>query len=194
MSFTENERIALQSALEHHVATDAREEEDRVRMLRCAVEHGDPFDRRLAVGHFTGSAFVIDGAGRLLLTHHRKLGIWVQLGGHAEAERRGEAVALREAREESGLHHLGFHPALRDAGGEPRLLDVDIHGIPARRDEPAHEHWDLRYLFLAAEPALARRDPQESKALEWVPYAEVERRCDGGILRALAKIRSLEHA
>jgi 8-oxo-dGTP pyrophosphatase MutT (NUDIX family) len=190
--FSDVERASLRAALLGHEPADAREDADRVRMLRFAEEHPDPFDRRLAVGHFTGSAFVVDGRGRLLLTHHKKLGIWVQLGGHAEQERRGEAVALREAREESGLERLGFHPRLRDAAGAPRLLDVDIHPIPARRDEPAHEHLDLRYLFLAEEPERLARDPRESKALEWVDYAEVERRCDGGILRALAKIRALE--
>ncbi|MBK9385437.1 MAG: NUDIX domain-containing protein [Planctomycetes bacterium] len=163
-------------------------------MLGFTDEHVDPFDRRLQVGHFTGSAFVIDGRGRLLLTHHRKLGLWLQLGGHADSERRGEAVALREAHEESGLARLAFHPALCDESGAPRLLDLDIHTIPARRDEPAHEHWDLRYLFLAAEPELLVLDPAESRALAWVPYAEVERRCDRGMLRALAKIRALPGA
>ncbi|MBL8897010.1 MAG: NUDIX domain-containing protein [Planctomycetes bacterium] len=163
-------------------------------MLGFAAEHVDPFDRRLEVGHFTGAAFVIDGRGRLLLTHHRKLGLWLQLGGHAESERRGEAVALREAHEESGLARLEFHPALRDERGAPRLLDLDIHAIPARRDEPAHEHWDLRYLLLAEEPEKIVLDPAESRALAWVAYEEAERRCDGGILRALAKIRALARA
>jgi 8-oxo-dGTP pyrophosphatase MutT (NUDIX family) len=192
--FTELDRAALRSALAAHAPSDAREEHDRERMLGFAAAHADPFDRRLEVGHFTGSAFVIDGRGRLLLTHHKKLGLWLQLGGHAESERRGEAVALREAREESGLVRLEFHPGLLDARGEPRLLDLDIHAIPARRDEPAHEHWDLRYLFLAAEPELLVLDPAESQALAWVPYAEVERRCDRGMLRALAKIRALPGA
>lgn len=183
--------LALIEALDRHAGFDARERADLERMKRFAGEHFDPFDRRLAARHFTGSAFIIDGAGHMLLTHHRKLGIWIQLGGHAEGERVGSEVAAREAREESGLTTLRFHPACCDERGEPRLFDVDIHRIPARSAEPEHEHFDLRYLFLAEADDRLHVDWKESRALEWVSYAEVEARCDGGILRALAKIRSL---
>ena len=88
---------------------------------------------------------------RVLLLHHRKLDRWLQPGGHAEpGEADGEEVALREAREETGIAALRLHP---DA---PRPLDVDVHAIPARGSEPAHLHLDLRYVVIA---------PDERRAL-----------------------------
>ena len=88
-------------------------------------------------GHITGSAWVVDPAGsRLLLTHHRKLGKWLQLGGHSDGEPDTLAVALREAREESGLRVRPISNA---------VLDIDIHTIPALKGEPAHLHYDVRF-------------------------------------------------
>ena len=80
-----------------------------------------------------------------MLTHHRKLDRWLQLGGHVDGEQAVHVAALREAQEESGLQHFSF---VKIAG---RLLpfDIDIHPIPATPAEPAHHHYDLRYLLLA---------------------------------------------
>ena len=90
--------------------------------------HGDAFERTLAIGHFTGSAWLVSGDGaRVLLTHHRKLGRWLQLGGHADGDTDLRRVALREAEEESGLHGLAV---------ESGIFDLDRHRIPARGDEP----------------------------------------------------------
>jgi 8-oxo-dGTP pyrophosphatase MutT (NUDIX family) len=152
--------------------------------------HDDPFDHRVAEGHITGSAFVLDPSGRLLLTHHRKLGIWVQLGGHAEDERRAADVALREAREESGLPDLVFAPELM-ASGQPRLLDVDVHRIPPRGDRAEHDHLDLRFLLRTARPELIAADLRETKALEWVALAEARARCEAAMGRAFTRIEAL---
>lgn len=108
-----------------------------------AVQHdaADPFRRERLAGHFTGGAWLVDRAGaRVLLTHHRKLGRWLQLGGHADGDRDMAAVALKEAEEESGLTGLSV---------ETELFDVDRHWIPERRDVPGHWHYDLRYVVRA---------------------------------------------
>ena len=75
---------------------------------------------------------------RVLLAHHRKLGRWLQPGGHSDGDPDTLAVALREAREESGLDVQ----ALDDA-----IFDLDLHRIPARDREPAHLHFDVRSPF-----------------------------------------------
>ena len=116
------------------------------------------FERRHAVGHFTGSAFVVSADGeRTLLMHHRKLGLWVQPGGHADGDSDLAAVALREAQEETGLRGLTL---------EPGIFDLDRHAIPARRDEPEHFHYDVRFVVRAAAgEAFALNE--ESLALAW---------------------------
>lgn len=137
------------------------------------------FSRSHSPGHITGSALVIspDG-GRVLLTLHRKLGKWLQLGGHADGEPDVAAVARREAEEESGLppHSLRFHPAFDRPDG-PLAFDVDIHTIPARADEPEHLHYDIRYL-LQADPALPLMITRESKDLRWLTLAEARQLTD----------------
>ncbi len=92
-------------------------------------------------GHLTGSAWVVDSkTSKVLLLHHAKLGRWLQPGGHADGEYDLSSVALREAREESGLTSL----RLLDGA----IFDIDIHRIPARAQEPEHDHYDVRYIVL----------------------------------------------
>ena len=137
------------------------------RFIRFVERHPDCFERALPVGHVTGSAWVVNGEGtHVLLTHHRKLDKWLQLGGHADGEPDVMKVALREVAEESGL--TGVAPVF------PEIFDVDIHPIPARRHEPAHEHYDIRYAFrTTGSEAYVVSD--ESHDLEWVPIAALHR-------------------
>ena len=128
------------------------------------VGHADAFERQLAIGHFTGSAWLVSADGsRVLLTHHRKLGLWLQLGGHADGDTDLARVALREAEEESGLGGLTI---------EPTIFDLDRHRIPARGAEPEHWHYDVRYLVHAgANEEFVVGD--ESHDLAWRAIAEV---------------------
>ena len=102
----------------------------------------DPFVRERLQGHFTGSAWLVGGDGRrVLLTHHRKLGRWLQLGGHADGDADLARVALKEAEEESGLTGLRVEAA--------EIFDLDRHWIPERGDVPGHWHHDVRYVVCA---------------------------------------------
>jgi 8-oxo-dGTP pyrophosphatase MutT (NUDIX family) len=188
---SEAERGHLERLLASHEPADDGERAHLATVRAFAARHPDPFSRQVAEGHLTGSAFVIDPAGRVLLGHHRRLDLWVQLGGHSDGEREAEAVALREAREESGLSDLTFHAGLLFPGGAPRLLDVDVHPIPARGDEAAHHHHDLRFLLVTGRPGDIRADPRETKALLWLDLDAASRRGDPGLRRALDKIARL---
>jgi len=141
---------------------DRRIEVDRFR----AFIHAHPWccRRELDVGHLTGSAWLVDrGGGRVLLTHHRKLDRWLQLGGHADGDPDLRAVALREAEEESGLTGLVVEAA---------VFDLDRHWIPARGTDAGHWHYDLRFVVRTT----TREDfvvSGESHALAWRPIREV---------------------
>ncbi len=178
--------MPLLDSLLAHSPADAREARDLRLILDFVSRQPDPFDRRIVEGHLTGSAFVVSPPGdRVLLLRHKKLGRWLQPGGHADAgERAGEAVALREAVEETGIEGLALH------GSAPRPLDVDVHQIPARGEEPAHLHLDLRYLLVAPAVATLRRVPDESDDLRWFGWNELRGLdLDAGVVRALAKAR-----
>lgn len=124
------------------------------------------FERSHAAGHITGSAWVLAPAGeRALLTLHRKLGLWLQPGGHADGDPDTLRVALREAEEESGIR--GIRPVCS------AIFDVDIHRIPAHpaSGAPAHLHYDIRYLLRA--PHTRCSISPESVELRWVSPAEL---------------------
>ncbi|MQQ06882.1 NUDIX hydrolase [Epibacterium sp. SM1979] len=134
----------------------------------CASEPR-AFERDPETGHVTGSAFVLSpDLSAVLLTHHAKLNRWLQLGGHCDGIADVPFVALKEAYEESGLSRI------TPIGAE--VFDVDVHEIPANAKEPAHLHYDVRFLFRAEGRDFKVSD--ESHDLAWVPIAELEQMSD----------------
>lgn len=139
------------------------------------------FERELSIGHVTGSAWLLDPAGeRVLLTHHRKLDKWVQLGGHADGEGDIARVALAEACEESGISDIEL------LSGE--IFDLDIHLIPARKGERSHYHYDCRFLMQC------RNDEDyvvsdESHDLAWIPLTDIQAYTqEPSVVRMAAKV------
>lgn len=169
------------------------EEADCGNAFRRFVERYEHcFERALTVpGHVTGSAWIVDPEGQsVLLTHHRKLDLWIQLGGHADGDSDVCRVARREGLEESGLESLELlQPREHDAVSVAVPFDLDIHEIPARKQEPAHLHFDVRYAFVA--PHRRVRVSKESKDLAWVPVAELAATTqDESVLRMARKWQS----
>lgn len=158
------DRHALAEAFRAHAQSCPAQVEVAASFIALLEDVADPFLRERLDGHFTASAWLLDRSrARVLLTHHRKLGIWVQLGGHADGDRDLARVALREAEEESGLVDLRV---------EPSIFDLDRHWIPERKDVPGHWHYDVRYVVLAE----GREDfvvSAESHALAWREIASI---------------------
>ncbi len=143
---------------------------DQARFRREMLEFverfpGEAHRRSCVPGHLTASCLVLDATrSRALLTHHRKLDRWLQLGGHCDGDSNLPAVALREAREESGIDDLLI---------DPRIVDLDVHPIPARPGEPRHLHLDARFLVHA--PAGARESAsEESHRVAWIAPGELD--------------------
>jgi len=133
-----------------------------------------PFDEAAGPIHVTASAIVVGPQGVLLL-RHRRLGIWVQPGGHLEPGEMPADAAAREAAEETGL-------ALRHPAGGPALVHVDVH--PGGR---GHTHLDLRWLLLAE--GTPRPPPGESQDVSWFSWDEALARADPGLAGALHALR-----
>ena len=130
--------------------------------LGFAASGPDVYSRGRADGHFTASCWLVSGnRERVLLTHHRKLGRWLQLGGHADDDSDLAGVCLREAQEESGLVGLVV---------EPQIFDIDAHTIPARAADPEHIHWDVRFV-VHCRASEQWQLSEESLALAWVTIA-----------------------
>ena len=137
---------------------------DSADLFRAQLDAAGCFLRSNLEGHFTGSAWLVSADGqRVLLTHHRKLDRWLQLGGHADGDSDLARVALREAEEESGLTDLEV---------ESEILDLDRHWIPERADVPGHWHYDVRFVVRArgGETFVVS---DESHALAWRDIAEI---------------------
>ncbi|MFD5496099.1 NUDIX hydrolase [Streptomyces sp. NPDC001812] len=141
--------------------------------------HQDGMWKACDAGHITASALVVDPErGRVLLTLHRKLRMWLQMGGHCEpGDTSLAAAALREATEESGITGLTL---LR--GGPVRL---DRHAIPP----PCHWHFDVQYAAVAS-PHAAHAISDESLDLRWFPYDEVAGVADASVVRLLEATRT----
>lgn len=160
-------REALIGKLAAHQARaiDAHEAAMTRTILRFVETEPRCAERSLEAGHLTGSAWIVDrDRMHVLLTHHRKLDRWLQLGGHADGDLNILSVAQREAMEESGLTCI----QIVDAG----IFDVDCHRIPARKNEPEHWHYDIRFL-LEADRHQPLMITAESKDLSWVPLDRI---------------------
>lgn len=171
----------LLQKLRNHRGADAHEEEMRKRIIAFVEQNPRCFDRSLQSGHITGSAMIVNPERtHTLLTHHHKLEKWLQLGGHSDGDPDTLRVALREAEEESGLTEV---VPVAEA-----IFDVDVHEIPARKNEPAHVHYDIRFLC-EADPANPLTISSESKELQWVPLRSVSSLTEEeSVLRMVRKV------
>jgi 8-oxo-dGTP pyrophosphatase MutT (NUDIX family) len=140
------------------------------------------FDRTDRVGHFTASAFILNPQkDKALLMHHRKLGIWVQLGGHAEGSADLLGEAQREAQEESGIQEIVPLSA--------EIFDLDIHRIPDFGGVLAHDHYDVCFLFQAGREDWVGNG--ESLELGWFPKEPLPRVGEGRLWRMWDKWRQM---
>jgi 8-oxo-dGTP pyrophosphatase MutT (NUDIX family) len=166
----------VRQQLERRQPVDPREERGRAECLKQLDRLALPFDRDADPTHFTGSGVVLGPRGVLLLLH-RKLGIWVQPGGHVDPGEAPWDAARRETGEETGL-------AVRLAGSDPvpPLLHVDVHVAGP------HTHLDLRYLIEVVGDDEPRPPAGESQDVRWEPWPAAIALADeglAGLLRAL---------
>jgi len=165
------------------LAGDGPALKSRELILMLLASTPEPFSRhQFAPGHITATGLVLAPDGeRLLLVHHRRLDRWLLPGGHVEPEDAalGDS-ARREVVEETG--------AELSTNGEPSVVSLDVHGIPARGVEPYHLHHDLVFHFRAVAEAL--QVSQESRAVAWCGPAEFDRYdVPGNVRRAYARVR-----
>lgn len=170
--------------LQAYQPLDAEEAAHRARMLTLCELGPQAFSRdTFAPGHFTASAFVLSpDRSAFLLIFHGKLSRWLQPGGHVEpSDPDILGSARREVLEEVSLTDLALD--------EPGIFDLDVHTIPARKADLAHEHFDVRFLFRA--PALGFTAGSDALSARWVGLGEIsEETSDRSVMRAVLKLRA----
>ena len=183
------DRPSVLAHLDAYAPFDPNEAAMRDRMRSFVAENEACFDRNFEEGHITASCWIVNtlppGEHRrlqALLTWHKRLNRWLQMGGHLEADDQSLLDAsLREAREESGLKNVKPLAAA--------IFDLDVHLIPERKSEPAHYHYDIRFLLEAdsTEPLVVS---SESRDVAWVALSGIAAlNADASIQRMIAKTR-----
>lgn len=162
-----------------------KEEVYKERMLTL-LENSEEiaFSRENQKAHFTASAWILSSdKSKVLLLHHTKLDKWLQPGGHADGELDLLKVALKEAKEETGLVDLQLLT--------PEIFDIDIHTIPQRKEVPEHEHFDVRFAFITSNENKIEIN-NESKAYKWIKLQEINQITqEQSILRMQQKSKTL---
>jgi 8-oxo-dGTP pyrophosphatase MutT (NUDIX family) len=181
----EGRRDDLYDLLQSYAPVDARESEHRRRMMQLLESGPDPFARTCyKPGHFTASAFVLAPQDdTILLVFHARLQKWLQPGGHIDpSDRDVFAAARREAQEETGIE-------LEESAAPASLFDLDIHSIPARPNEPAHEHFDVRTLWITSQHEV--RPGSDALDVRWHSLEGAARmNVDESLGRALQKLKN----
>lgn len=171
-------RSAVRAAVAAYEPRDDRAVAARTRFLVELDRLPRPFDEHADPVHVTGSAIVVGPRG-VVLHRHKRMGIWLQPGGHVDDGEAPWDAARRETTEETGL--VAEHPA-----GGARLVHVDVHETPR-----GHTHLDLRYLLLAdGEPS---PPAGESQAVRWFPWDEALAVADPGLVGGLRALRPGPH-
>jgi 8-oxo-dGTP pyrophosphatase MutT (NUDIX family) len=173
-------RNPLLQLLANHQPFNQEEAQFKQQMIEFVNQNPDCFERSLLIGHITGSAWIVDKSRQFtLLTHHQKLDKWFQTGGHCDGDSDVLNVAMKEAREETGL--------IDTQAISSNIFDIDIHEIPERKGVPTHLHYDVRFLLEADmnEPLIIS---SESSDLAWVELSKVSQLNDNqSIMRMVRK-------
>jgi 8-oxo-dGTP pyrophosphatase MutT (NUDIX family) len=165
---------ALRNFLHQHQPVDDRERQSVARFIEQLDRLAEPFSEHADPFHVTASAIVV-GVRGVILHRHKRLGIWIQPGGHVDV---GEALAdaaIREVREETGLETTHF-------SGVPTIVHVDVHAAPK-----GHTHLDVRFLLRGpdADPA----PPEgESPDVSWLSFEDALALADPGLAGVLGAL------
>lgn len=170
----DDSKSTLLTYLNQYQPFDSAESAHRDTLIQFLNQTPHPFSRTTRQGHITGSAVLVNtDTTAMLLIWHEKLGRWLQPGGHCEpdSDTSTHATALRELTEETGLSAQTVELV------DTTPFDVDVHLIPAKGNEPAHYHYDVRYLFRLT------GEQMEMEGARWVAISELAKIEDESLAR-----------
>lgn len=160
----------LKRAFEKYKPVNEQEFRDRDTMLAFLKEGASPFLRDNKLCHFTGSGWIVNqDRTKVLMVYHNLYQSWSWTGGHADGETDLLAVALREAREETGIEHI------RPVSEEIFSLETIVVNGHEKRGQyvPSHLHMNVTYLLEAQEADVLRIKPDENSGVQWIPVEKL---------------------
>tara|TARA_B110000503_G_C7119509_1_gene401855 strand:- start:140 stop:682 length:543 start_codon:yes stop_codon:yes gene_type:complete len=160
-------------------------DKNKQQILLFLEQHEDFWTKNNALGQITASCWVLNkDRTKALMTHHKKLDRWLQIGGHLEAE--DDSIVdscIRELKEESGLTQFKLL--------QEEIFDLDVHDISeSKKGVPAHIHYDIRMIFEEEEDEEIQFDKEESNKIIWMSLSEIEKLNNESISRMILKSRT----
>ena len=156
----------LRKKLNQYLANYPEERRTIAQTFEFLDSNNNCFNRSNLYGHFTGSAWIVDESNSwVLMTHHKKLNKWLQLGGHADGNQDLLEVAYSEAVEESGFQKFKI---VTD-----NIFDLDIHSFPKYKEIPKHFHFDIRFIIENTRSGESLTVSNESHDVAWIHINDV---------------------
>ncbi len=157
--------VELLTQIQKYIPWNPQEETDRLELMRW-LRQGDVYTRDNSVAHLTASAWVVSPDRELvLMAYHKLYSSWAWLGGHADGQRDLLQVAIKEAREESGIG------VLRPLQTEPFSLEIlTVQGHEKRGQYiSSHLHLNVTFLLEAPTEQVLSIQEEENSAVAWLP-------------------------
>ena len=161
-----------QKEIELYIPKDAREESEKREILSLAEREGDRLLlRECSYAHMTASSVIVNrNRTKMLMAFHKIYQSWAWTGGHADGDGDFEAVARREAQEETGIQNL---KKLGAGAASLEVLPVWAHQKHGQM-VASHLHLNISYLFEADDTLPLRIAEDENSAVGWIPIAQLE--------------------
>ncbi len=178
----------LHIKLQNYSSTYPEEIVTKTKMLEFLNEYENPFSRDLQIGHFTASAFLLNNdKTKFLLMHHKKLDKWLQPGGHCDGDSNILNVAVKEAVEESGINEIKTI--------NKEIFDIDTHYILQTHKEPAHYHYDVRFLLKTVNNNnfIKNNESNELKWFNFSDYSKLDIELERSVTRMIEKFMTINH-
>lgn len=160
----------LKENIENFIPYNEQEEVERKIMLDYIRDFNDTLTRQNEYGHFTSSAFVLNKERtKMLMIYHKIYNSWAWVGGHSDGDSDLLYVAMKEAKEETGIKNVT--PISNDIYS---LEIINVNGHEKRgKYVGSHVHLNVTYLLEADENEEIHIKEDENSGVKWVPIDEV---------------------
>lgn len=164
----------LKQQIQEYTPYNAQEKKDQEIILRYMDTFNNLLTRENEFAHFTASAWLVNKERtKVLMAFHNIYNSWSWVGGHADGEEDLHSVAIKEAKEETGL--VNVEPVSND------IYSIEILSVPAHEKRgkhvATHVHLNVTYLLEADDSEFTQIKPDENSDIKWMGLDEAVEKC-----------------